>query len=129
MWTIGASGGPFLPQAPTTAASASAAVTRSIVRRLTTRPRPARRALSGAAPHLRRLEPPHVDRVVAHLVVEDALGGVEQSRRLGAIAARRLQRVLDQIALVGGDRVLERDAGDGAGGIGGLQRRRQVMAV
>ena len=76
-------------------------------RHLPTRPSPARRARRSAAiaspaaaPDFGRLEAAHVDAVAAHLVVEDPLGGVEQARRLGAVAARRLQRVLDQVALV-----------------------------
>ena len=45
-----------------------------------------------------------VDAVLADLVVDDARGGVEQARRLGAVAARHLERVLDEILLVGGER-------------------------
>src|SRR6266550_5303771 len=58
------------------------------------------RSLGHDAPSpFRRPEPAHVDAEVADLVVENPLGGVEQARRLRAIPARRLERVLDQIAL------------------------------
>src|SRR6266516_7675420 len=50
---------------------------------------------------LLRLESPRVNSVVPDLVVDDALGGVEQPRRLRAVAPRRLQRILNQVLLVG----------------------------
>src|SRR4030095_516931 len=64
----------------------------------------------------------HIDAVTAHLVVEDALGRVEQTRRLGPVAPRCLQRVHDQVALVAGDRILQEHARAGAGRVGGLPR-------
>src|ERR1019366_6053092 len=57
-----------------------------------------------------RMEPTGVDAVGAHFVVEDALGRIEQSRRLRAVAAGALEGVLNQVLLVGDDGVLERDA-------------------
>ena len=51
------------------------------------------------------LEPAVIDRILPHLVIDDALGRVEQPRRLGAVAARGFERVRDQILLVGRDGV------------------------
>src|SRR6185295_11361309 len=85
-------------------------------------------APDGAAAAVGWTEAPHVDAEVADLVVENALRGVEQPRGLGAVAARRLERVLDEVALEPLDGVPQRHARDGVGGVGRLQRRRQVMA-
>src|SRR5687767_4179456 len=41
-----------------------------------------------------------VDAVLAHLVADDPLGGVEQPRRSSPAAARNLERVEDQVLLV-----------------------------
>src|SRR6185436_7786492 len=74
-------------------------------------------------------EAPGVDAVPAHLVVDDPLGRVEQPGRLGAVPPGGLQRILDQILFIGADGVPERHARDGARRLGGLQRRREVVAV
>src|SRR2546423_1243771 len=70
-----------------------------------------------------------VNPVLLDLVAEDALGRVEQLGGFSAVAARGLECVLDDVALVGCDRLRERQARDRAGAFGGLQGRRQVMAV
>src|SRR3954465_11324253 len=109
MWTIGASGAPFLPQAALIPPA-------SITTQATRRSRRIRRDLRAAVPviegrgcplvnllrcyrarrvayelarhvthrlergtPLRRLEPAHVDPVAADFVVEDPFGGVEQA--------------------------------------------------
>jgi hypothetical protein len=51
-----------------------------------------------------------VDAEVAHLVIHDASRRAEQARRLRAIAAGSLERVLDQVLLVRVERVLQRQA-------------------
>src|SRR6202030_331922 len=111
---IGASGGPFLPQpmASTTAGTTQRRRRRNnrtiltpvgsseslLDRRLLGLG--GRAALRHDAPAgCRRPESAHVHAEVADLVVENPLGGVEQARRLRAIPARRLERILDQIAL------------------------------
>ena len=38
--------------------------------------------------------------VLAHLVVEDPLGSAQQTSRLGTIAARRFQRIENQVSFV-----------------------------
>ena len=70
-----------------------------------------------------------VDGVLADLVVQHPLGRVEQPRRLRAVPARRLQRVLNQILLEPGHGVAERHARHRARRLGRLQRGRQMMAV
>src|SRR6186713_2165328 len=68
-----------------------------------------------------------VDRELADLVADDALGGVQELRGLRTIAASRLEGVLDQRFFVGGHRVGERQIAHRAGRLGRLQGRRQVM--
>src|SRR5262249_55647729 len=75
------------------------------------------------------LESLGVDAVVPDLVVEDPLRRIEEPCGTCAIAPGRLQRILEQVFLVGGDGVEERDARHSARRLGGLQGRRQVMAV
>src|SRR5437879_6387776 len=55
-----------------------------------------------------------VDDVLADFVVQHPLGGVEQARRLGAIPAGGLQRVLNQVFLEAGDGIAQRDTRDSA---------------
>ena len=42
-----------------------------------------------------QFEPPHVDSEFPHLVIEDALGGAEETRGACAAAARALERILE----------------------------------
>src|SRR6185503_2286338 len=57
-----------------------------------------------ASARFRGFEAAHVDIQVADLVVENPLRGVEEARGLGAVPARGLERVLDQVALESFDR-------------------------
>ena len=54
-----------------------------------------------------------VDPVFLDLVADDAFGGVEERGRLPAIPARRLERILKEIALVCGHRLSQRDGREG----------------
>src|SRR4029453_15769960 len=64
-----------------------------------------------------------------NLIVQDAVRCAQQSRCPSPVAARALQRILQQVLLVRGDGVREREADDGARGFGGLQRGRQGLRV
>src|SRR5437667_11528790 len=66
-------------------------------------------ASRGAAAAIRWTEPSHIDAEVADLVVENPLGRVEQARRLCPVAARRLEGVLDEVALKPFDSILQRN--------------------
>src|SRR4029079_5417625 len=68
-----------------------------------------------------RLEAAAVDAVLPHLVAEDALGGVEQARRLRAVAARRLERVEQDVPLERLDVRVEREARQRAAALRRLQ--------
>src|SRR5207253_2794404 len=51
------------------------------------------------------LEPAPIDAELPDLVIHDPPGRAQQPRGLGPVAARRLQRILDEIFFVGGNRV------------------------
>ena len=75
-------------------------------------------------------EAARVDPVLADLVVEDPLGGAEQPRGLGAVPARGLQRVQRSGPSRTAATASSSEArGHRAGGLGGLQGGRQVVAV
>src|SRR5579872_2439827 len=61
---------------------------------------------------LSRLEPRVVDPKAPDLVIEDTVRRVEETCRFGAIASRRLERVLNQVALIPGHRIAQRDPRD-----------------
>src|SRR5262249_10187961 len=75
------------------------------------------------------LESPPVDPVLSDLVVHDARRRLQQTRGLRAVAARHLQRILDEILLDGGYGGLERLERARVARIRHLQRRRQMMRV
>ena len=64
-----------------------------------------------------------------HGVADDPLGGVEEPRGPGPVAAGALEGVEDQVLLVGRQGVLERLAGQGPRDLGGLQAGGQVVGV
>src|SRR5262245_62975874 len=70
-----------------------------------------------------------IDFVFFHFVAENPFGRVEQPGGARAIASCGLQRVLDQILLEGVDGLIQTHLGYSAGTFGGLQRRRQMVAV
>src|SRR5436853_129084 len=119
MRMIGARGGPFLPHAAARKATPSTAShdTREDFNRAIllfgccrhVRISLGRRHRALTAADVGRTEPADVDAEVSHLVVEDPLGGIEEACRLRAIPARRLERILDEVALETIDRVLQRD--------------------
>src|SRR5207302_9499339 len=88
------------------------------------RPRPPRRRWGG-----RSAEPAGLDAVLAHLVPDDPLRRPQEPRRLGAVAARALQGIENQILLVLPDRVRERRLHRGPRRLRRLQRGRQVVPV
>src|SRR6186713_2264966 len=70
-----------------------------------------------------------VDSVLADLVVEDAAGGLEQARGLGAVASRALERVLQDVLLERFSRLFERLLDDGASLFRSLEGGRQMVRV
>src|SRR6185295_14447264 len=70
-----------------------------------------------------------LDAVLANFVAENALGGVQQLCGTGAIASRRLERILNQVLLVFFDRSRKRLSRNGSACSRRLKARRQVMAV
>src|SRR5262245_31463570 len=76
-----------------------------------------------------RAEAPPVDPVLPHLVIDDARRRLEQPGRPGAVAARHLQGVLDQILLERLERCAERARRRTVGRVRRLQRRRQMVRV
>ncbi|SRR6266496_1256404 len=64
-----------------------------------------------------------VDAVLLYFVSEYSFGRIEQLRGALAVAAGRLERVLNEIAFIGANRSFERKPRDGAGRFGSLQCR------
>src|SRR4051812_37602510 len=75
------------------------------------------------------LEAVLVDPVLADLVADDPLRGIQEPGRAGAVAARALEGVEDHVLLVGGDGGAEAEAREGARHLRGLEGGREVVAV
>src|SRR5882724_3616539 len=70
-----------------------------------------------------------VDTVLLYFVSQDTLGRVEQLRRPLAIAASCLQRILNEVTLIGRHGAIERKPRDSARLLGSLQRGWKMMSV
>src|SRR6266404_837309 len=76
-----------------------------------------------------RAEAVAVDTVLLNFVSQDSFGRVEQLRRPLAISASRLQRILNEVALVGSNCAIQRKPRDRARLFGSLERGREMMSV
>src|SRR5688572_4777355 len=71
----------------------------------------------------------HIQGVLPHLVVEDALGGAQQPGCFRAVPSRGLERVENEIALVSGNRLAQRKTRKRARSLSGLERWGQMMSM
>src|SRR5712664_3150234 len=70
-----------------------------------------------------------VDTVLLDFISQDTFGRVEQLRRALAISASRLERILNEVALVGSNCAIQRKPRDRTGLFGSLERWREMMSV